>query len=179
MNYAKIIPFDLANGNGIRIALFVSGCNSHCPGCFNPELQDFIYGKEFSESTKERALSLLSNPYVAGLSILGGDPLWQDEQGLTELIDLVHQVKNLGKTVWLWSGLTWETVMKASGESSIEVRLRQQLVESCDVFVDGPFIESLKDLRLKWRGSSNQRVIDVQKSLKDGKVVLYESKNTI
>lgn len=179
MNYAKIIPFDLANGNGIRIALFVSGCNSHCPGCFNPELQDFIAGKEFSESTKERALSLLSNPYVAGLSILGGDPLWQDEQGLNELIDLVHQVKDLGKTVWLWSGLTWETVMKASGETSIEARLRQQLVESCDVFVDGPFVESLKDLRLKWRGSSNQRVIDVQKSLKDGKVVLYESKNTI
>lgn len=179
MNYAKIIPFDLANGNGIRIALFVSGCNSHCPGCFNPELQDFMYGKEFSESTKQRALSLLDNPYVEGLSILGGDPLWQNENDLNALIDLVYQVRKLSKTVWLWSGFTWEKIMSASGESSTEARLRQQLVESCDVFVDGPFIESMRDLRLKWRGSSNQRVIDVQQSLADGKIVLYESKNTI
>ena len=180
MNYASIRRMDISNGDGIRVSLFVSGCNTHCPGCFNPEAQDFEYGNPYTAETRQLIIDMIAdNPHIEGLSILGGDPLWQNEQGLSELIDLVHQVRKLGKTVWLWSGLTWETVMKASGETSIEARLRQQLVESCDVFVDGPFIESLKDLRLKWRGSSNQRVIDVQKSLKDGKVVLYESKNTI
>lgn len=177
MNYVKILPFDLANGTGIRISLFISGCRFHCLGCFNQEFQDFDFGKPFTQNTVKTILNLVSNPYVSGLSILGGDPLWQNEQGLNELNDLVLQVRKLGKTIWLWSGLTWEAVMKASGESSMESRLRLQLVESCDIFVDGQFIESLKDLRLKWRGSSNQRVIDVQKSLSTNKIVLYEDTN--
>ena len=178
MHYAKIIPFDLANGNGIRIALFVSGCNSRCPGCFNPELQDFMYGKEFSEKTKQRAVSLLNNPYVAGLSILGGDPLWQDENSMTDLDDLVKRVHGLHKTVWIWSGFTWESVMTTTPDYKLEAA-RQNLIKSCDVFVDGPFIEEKKDLRLKWRGSSNQRVIDVKKSLEAGQIVLYKEKNAI
>lgn len=177
MNYTKILSFDLANGTGIRISLFVSGCRFHCLGCFNQKSQNFDFGKPFTQDTVKTILNLVSNPYVSGLSILGGDPLWQNEQGLNELNDLVLQVRKLGKTIWLWSGLTWEIVMKASGESSMESRLRLQLVESCDIFVDGQFIESLKDLRLKWRGSSNQRVIDVQKSLSANKVILYEDTN--
>lgn len=178
MHYAKIIPFDLANGNGIRIALFVSGCKARCPGCFNAELHDFMYGKEFSEKTKQRAISLLNNPYVAGLSILGGDPLWQDDGGMTDLIDLIKRVHGLHKTVWIWSGFTWESVMTIEPDDKLETA-RQELIKSCDVFVDGLFIEEKKDLRLKWRGSSNQRVIDVQKSLKARQIVLYKEKNTI
>ena len=178
MHYAKIIPFDLANGNGIRIALFVSGCNARCPGCFNPELKDFMYGKEFSEKTKQRAISLLNNPYVAGLSILGGDPLWQDEKSMADLEDLVKRVHGLHKTVWIWSGFTWELVMMIEPDDERE-SARQELLKSCDVFVDGLFIEEKKDLSLKWRGSSNQRVIDVKKSLAAGQIVLYKEKNTI
>ena len=180
MRYASLRRMDISNGEGIRVSLFVSGCQLHCSGCFNPDAWDYQYGKPYTKETENEILDLIvRNPHIEGLTILGGDPLWQNEQGLNELIDLVHQIRNLGKTVWLWSGLTWETVMKASGESSMESRLRQQLVESCDVFVDGPFIEEKKDLRLKWRGSSNQRVIDVQKSLEAGQIVLYKEKNTI
>ena len=108
--------------------------------------------------------------------MLGGDPLWQDESGLKELIVLANAVRQKSKTVWIWSGFTWEEI-KSSKDLSIEAKLRQLLVESCNVFVDGRFDKNLKDLTLKWRGSSNQRVIDVQKSLSANKVVLYEDTN--
>lgn len=170
MNYAKIIPFDLANGNGIRISLFVSGCEFHCPGCFNIAAQTFNFGKSYSETSESKILKLLDNPYVGGLSILGGDPLWQDESGIRQLINLINKTHDLGKTVWLWSGFTWESVMNAN--SSIE-KLRKELVESCDVFIDGPFEEANKDLSLHWRGSSNQRVINVKESLRQNQIVLY------
>lgn len=175
MNYSKILPFDLANGTGIRISLFLSGCNFHCPDCFNQESQSFDYGKPFTNDAFDTIIELVSNPYVSGLSILGGDPLWQDETGLKELITLVNLIHaKPNKTVWLWSGFTWEKIMKASGESSMEARLRRELVESCDVFVDGRFDKNLKDLTLKWRGSSNQRVIDIQQSLIADRIILYE-----
>ncbi len=174
MNYTKILPFDLANGTGIRISLFLSGCRFHCPDCFNEKSQDFDYGKPFTQDTIETILNLVSNPYVSGLSILGGDPLWQDETGLIDLIRLTYAVRAKNKTIWIWSGFTWEEVMNISKTSSIEAQLRWKLIKSCDVFIDGKFDKNLKDLTLKWRGSSNQRVIDIQQSLIADRMVLYE-----
>ena len=176
MNYVKILPFDLANGTGVRISLFVSGCRFHCLGCFNQESQDFDFGKPFTQNTVKTILNLVSNPYVSGLSVLGGDPIWQDGQGLKNLLVLMQEIHRLNKTTWIWSGFTWEEI-KSSRDLSMEARLRQLLVESCNVFVDGRFDKNLKDLTLKWRGSSNQRVIDVQKSLSANKVILYEDTN--
>ena len=160
MNYTKILPFDLANGTGIRISLFLSGCRFHCPDCFNEESQDFDYGKPFTQDTIEIILNLVSNPYVSGLSI--------------NLIRLTYAVRAKNKTIWIWSGFTWEEVMNISKTSSIEAQLRWKLIKSCDVFIDGKFDKNLKDLTLKWRGSSNQRVIDIQQSLIADRMVLYE-----
>lgn len=176
MNYTKILPFDLANGTGIRISLFVSGCNFHCPDCFNQESQSFNYGKPFTAETSNTILELVSNPYVSGLSILGGDPLWQDGQGLRELLSLIQEVHRLNKTVWIWSGFTWEEIMDKAKDDYIST-LRKDVVASSDVFVDGRFDKNLKDLTLKWRGSSNQRVIDVQQSLANNKIILLKENN--
>ena len=170
MNYASIRRMDISNGEGIRVSLFVSGCNSHCPGCFNQEAQSFDYGKPYTDEVEKEILDLVSGEHVDGLSILGGDPLWQDESGIKQLINLINKTHDLGKTVWLWSGFTWESVMNAN--SSIE-KCRKKLVESCDVFIDGPFEEAKKDLSLHWRGSSNQRVINVKESLRQNQIVLY------
>lgn len=170
MNYASIRRMDISNGEGIRVSLFVSGCRTHCPGCFNQEAQSFDYGKPYTDETEKEILDLVSGEHTDGLSILGGDPLWQDESGIRQLINLINKTHDLGKTVWLWSGFTWESVMNAN--SSIE-KLRKELVESCDVFIDGPFEEARKDLSLHWRGSANQRVINVKESLKQNKVILY------
>lgn len=173
MNYTKILPFDLANGTGIRVSVFVSGCRFHCPDCFNQESQDFDYGKPFTNDTVKTILDLVSNPYVSGLSILGGDPIWQDAQGLRMLISLAQEVRQLNKTIWLWSGFTWEEIMDVNKDDYIST-LRKDVITLSDVFVDGRFEKDLKDLTLKWRGSSNQRVIDVKKSLEADRVMLYE-----
>lgn len=167
MNYAKIKHFDIANGEGVRTSLFVSGCQFQCPDCFNQEAWDYNYGTPYTQETTDHILSTLQAPYVDGLSILGGDPLWQDEDDITQLIDLVKQVKTIEKSVWIWSGFTWEQLPTLSPS-------KRNLVQLCDVMIDGLYNNVLRDLRLKWRGSSNQRVIDIQNSLIQQKVVLYE-----
>lgn len=177
MNYSSLRRMDISNGTGIRVSLFLSGCNFHCPDCFNQESQSFDYGKPYTEDTHNTILDLVSNPYVSGLSILGGDPLWQDESGLIDLIRLAYAVRAKNKTIWIWSGFTWEEIMNISKKSSIEAQLRWKLMKSCDVFVDGRFEKNLKDLTLKWRGSSNQRVIDVQQSLANNKIILLKENN--
>lgn len=177
MNYAKIKHYDPANGEGIRISLFVSGCNFHCKGCFNYEAQDFNYGNPFSPDTMVEIEKLVEDKHIDGLSILGGDPLCQSECDIATLATLATYVKNLGKNVWIWSGFTWEQIFPevATDEFDTLRASRQMLIEACDVWVDGQFIESQKDLRLQWRGSSNQRVINVQETLKQGEIVLlYE-----
>lgn len=163
MNYAAINYPDIANGTGVRVSLFVSGCRRKCPGCFNQEAQDFNYGQKFSWETVHELEELLKDKNVAGLSILGGDPL--EPENRLEIVSLCAYLKhNLpGKTIWLWTGYSWENVKDLG------------LMHHIDILVDGPFIEDLKDLRLKWRGSSNQRVIDVQESLRAGEVILAES----
>ena len=161
---------DISNGEGIRVSLFVSGCNFHCPGCFNEEVQSFDYGKNYTQATEDLILKEVSKPHIKGLSLLGGDPLWQDIDGLKQLRQLVQKVHDLGKTVWIWSGFTYENLLDGSGLSE-EANERILLVRDWDVFVDGLFEYDKKDLSLAWRGSRNQRVIDMNKT-KD-KVVLY------
>lgn len=177
MNYANIIKYDIANGPGIRTSFFVSGCKFHCEGCFNQEAQDFNYGQPFNILALSELSKYLSDPKVDGLSILGGDPLCQDQIGLLHLIHLCHYVHELGKTVWLWSGYTWEKIFATVVLDELDVcrELRKELIKNVDVFVDGQFDKTKKDLRLRYCGSSNQRVIDVKKSLDKGKIVLFTS----
>lgn len=166
MNYAKIKHFDIANGEGVRTSLFVSGCQFHCDECFNQESWDYNHGNLFTTETENHILSTLQSSYVNGLSILGGDPLWQDEEGISQLTHLVEQAKLIEKTVWIWSGFTWEQLPSLS-------KTKQNLIKLCDVMIDGRYDKNLRDLKLKWRGSSNQRVIDIQKSLENKKIILY------
>lgn len=169
MNYSQLIACDTANGEGIRTSLFVSGCTNHCPGCFNQEAQDFSYGKLYTQDTENMLLDCIKQPYISGLSILGGDPLCQDDMGLITLNFLAHKVHSLGKTVWLWTGFKWEDFNLTNNFS-----LQSLLLSACDVVVDGPFIEAEKDLTLAFRGSRNQRVINVRKTLEKGEIILYK-----
>ncbi len=177
MNYSGIYSCDVVNGLGCRVSLFVSGCKFHCDSCFNAPQQDFNYGHKYTQETKEKLLELISRPYIKGLSILGGDPLWQDVDGLCQLIELCEDVRKLGKDIWIWSGFTWEQIFpKVSLDEISETTFyRQYLIEKADVFVDGRFEKDKKDLTLKWKGSSNQRVIDVRKSLIENKIVLFDN----
>lgn len=189
MHYSNIIEEDIANGQGVRTTLFVSGCKFHCKECFNSEAWNFNYGKEYTEKTEEYILKQVNKPYIKGLSLLGGDPLWQDMDGLKQLRQLVQKVHDLGKTVWIWSGFTWEELLRKGRLTSRRANedwetyswdiQRLCLVCDCDVFVDGLFEYDKKDLSLAWRGSRNQRVIDINKTLDyfskthEDKVVLY------
>lgn len=172
MNYATIRNYDIANGEGVRTSLFVSGCTFHCPECFNPEQQDFNYGRVFTVSVMNEMLDLIADPVISGLSILGGDPMCQDVGGMTRLATVCDRVHDMGKTVWLWTGFTFEEVYK--GCSSPAEKARLNLLFHCDIVVDGPFVKVLSDRALKWRGSANQRVIDVQKTLQQQEIILYE-----
>ena len=169
MNYSQLITCDTANGEGVRTSLFVSGCTNHCPGCFNQEAQDFNYGKLYTQDTENILLDCVKQPYISGLSILGGDPLCQDDMGLITLNFLAHKVHSLGKTVWLWTGFKWEDFNFTNNFS-----LQSLLLSACDIVVDGPFIEAEKDLSLAFRGSRNQRIIDVRKTLGKGEIILYK-----
>lgn len=161
MNYADIKPFDIANGVGIRISLFVSGCRNYCKGCFNPEAWSFDYGREFDMPAMAEIVAHLTNPNVRGLSILGGDPF--EPENIDTVTDICRAIKSEfpEKDIWCWTGYSYEDLKALP------------IMKYLDVLVDGKFEQDKKDLRLKWRGSSNQRVIDVQESLKSGEAVLY------
>ena len=154
MNYAKIDKCDTANGEGVRVSLFVSGCSINCPGCFNKPAQDFKFGKEFSQDTLDEILNLCESPYISGLSLLGGDPLHpKNVPTISSLVKAFRQRFRDTKTIWCWTGYTLEQ-LKERGDPSISY-----ILDNIDVLVDGPFVESLKDPSLSWRGSSNQRVL--------------------
>ena len=179
MYYSKIKHYDPANGPGIRMSLFVSGCLFHCKECFNEETWDFNYGKEFTQEVYNQILKDINKDYYSGFSLLGGDPLWQSEEDLQILIDLVKEVSSFNKNIWIWSGFIFENIFKDHSKDE-DFKLwekRKELISLCDVWVDGQFQIENKDLRLKYCGSTNQRVIDVKASLKSGEVVLYESKH--
>lgn len=173
MNYASIRNNDIANGEGVRVSLFVSGCNFHCPECFNPEVQDFGYGKPFDSEVTEEIMAMIKEPTISGLSILGGDPLCQDVDGLVTLSSLCRRVHDNGKNVWLWTGFTWEDIFSLPYRD-MQHQYQKFLIADCDVVVDGPFKKELADRALKWRGSANQRIIDVGASLKENHLILYE-----
>lgn len=162
MNYSTIKQLDIANGKGCRISIFVNGCDFNCPGCFNKEQQDFKGGKPFTDQVIALILSLAEPEHISGLSILGGEPLHPHNR--PEVFRLVSAFKKKypNKDVWVWTGYEFEDVIPFLVNSDI------------DVIVDGLFIEELKDPRLKYRGSSNQRVIDVKASLNNYNVTLYE-----
>lgn len=161
MNYGAIKHLDIANGPGVRVSLFVSGCRNHCDGCFQPETWNFDYGQKFTNETMRELLTLLDDPHVAGLSILGGDPIeWENRNDVCKICQYAQHIYPV-KNIWLWTGYLWEDIKHLP------------VFKYVDVVVDGPFIKEQKNLCLAYRGSENQRVIDVQKSLASGKVVLW------
>lgn len=164
MRYAKVRSMDIVNGCGVVCSLFLQGCTHHCKGCFNKETWDFKGGKEWTDIVNNKFLTLCSNPNIDAISVLGGEPLDQAIE-LYELLSKVKQQTN--KPIYLWSGYLYEDIVN----DSIKFRLVKECV---NVLIDGKFKEELKDLKLKLRGSSNQRVIDVKKSLEQNKVVLWE-----
>nr|DAV01841.1 MAG TPA: 4Fe-4S single cluster domain protein [Caudoviricetes sp.] len=171
MNYSSIRSMDITNGEGIRVSLFVSGCNFHCHNCFNKEAQDFNNGKQFTETEFNTICEWLRQPHIAGLSLLGGDPLCQDSTGFHIMNQLALTARSLGKTVWLWTGFKWEDIW--NDESDMRI-YRQNLISLCDIVVDGQYVDSLRDLTLKWRGSSNQRVILSRMSINQKEPILME-----
>lgn len=173
MNYAEIKWTDIANGEGVRISLFVSGCTHHCKNCFNQIAWDFRYGHPFDEIIEEKILRELGKPYIAGLSLLGGEPL--EPQNQEALLPFVKAVKKKypEKDIWCYTGYTWNPVSGELAEGQKNTPSTKELIALFDVLVDGPFVEELKKITLKFRGSSNQRVLDVKKSLSEKKPVLY------
>ena len=169
MNYAEIKKYDIANGEGVRVSLFVSGCRRHCKGCFNSVAWDFDYGKPFTEETEEEIFEALSPYYISGLSLLGGDPLEPENRAaLLPFLKKFHE-KFPQKDVWCYTGYTYEsgTLKEDDGEGV------REFLREIDILVDGPFVEELKDIRLKFRGSSNQRVLDLRRTIESGNIVLY------
>ena len=174
MNFSAIKFNDIANGQGIRTTLFVSGCSHHCKGCHNPQTWNENNGQLFDEKIKEKIFNEFEKYYISGLTLSGGDPLYCNN--LNDVYNLVTEFKKKypNKTIWIYSGYTWEEICEEKC-SVLEEHfiMRQAILSQCDVFVDGRYNEELKDITLKWRGSSNQRVIDIKESIKEGKIILY------
>ena len=205
IHYASIRNLDISNGEGIGVALFVQGCHFHCYNCFNTETWDFNGGKEWTQEVKEKFLELIDRPYIKRVSILGGEPL--ADENLDDVLDLVTEINKRynfqkvdsanpckmgvsedentdkirlslpNKSIWLYSGYDYQKVMRQlpnlATKENYNMYKRQQIIKQCTVMVDGRYIDSQRDITLKWRGSSNQRVIDVQKSLQKGEIVLW------
>lgn len=172
MNYGKIRERDIANGSGVRVTLFVSGCRNHCKNCFQPETWDFHYGEEFTDDTVDTIIKLLSKPYITGLTLLGGEPMEPENQ--SELLRLLRNVKNIypDKDVWCFTGYTLERLL-GDGEHC-RCDCTDEFLSMIDVLVDGRFEEELKDISLKFRGSSNQRIIDMKQTLEQRHIILLE-----
>lgn len=172
MNIANIKYNDIANGPGVRVSVFVSGCTRHCKDCFNQEAWDFGYGQPMTPQLMEQILAGLSPAHVRGLTVLGGEPFEpQNQPGVLELVRLVRQ-RLPGKSIWAFSGYTLDGHLLARKLGPLEVT--RALLEQLDVLVDGPFIAEQKDLSLRFRGSRNQRLIDMKKTLSTGEIVLWQ-----
>ena len=173
MNYATIKWTDIANGEGVRISLFVSGCTHRCKNCFNEIAWDFSYGQPFDESVQEQILTELGSSFIAGISLLGGEPLEpQNQEALYPFIQKVKQ-RYPEKTIWCYTGFVLDEQTGVLREKQKNSAYTKALISLFDVLVDGPYVEELHDIRLKFRGSSNQRIIDVQKTLKNESCILY------
>ena len=165
MRYNKIRKMDIADGPGVRVSIFMQGCAFHCKECFNPETHDFNGGKEFTEDTIKRVLELCENENIAGLSILGGEPMHPKNIEATTKLAKAFKEKFPNKTIWSWSGFLFDKDLK-----------NEEVLKYIDVLVDGPFIESLKNPSLVFRGSENQRLIKIPETLERGEIVLWEKR---
>ena len=168
MNYGNIKKRDIANGTGVRVTRFVSGCTHHCKGCFQPETWDFAYGQSFTRDTEDELLEALAPSFINGLTLLGGEPFEPDNQ--QALLPFLRRVRAAypDKTIWAFSGYTWEEL---TGGSRARCACTDELLSLVDVLVDGEFVEARKDISLHFRGSSNQRVIDVPATRAGGTIV--------
>ena len=193
MNYHNITTADMMNGEGLRVVLWLSGCSHHCYNCQNPQTWDINGGILFDESAKEELFRELDKDYISGLTLSGGDPL--HEANIDGVLDLVNEIRLSlpQKTIWLYTGYTWENIFDDTLETMMEkgipglslseecgetrqiVKKRRDIISVCDVLIDGKYIDSQRDITLPWRGSSNQRVIDIQKSLQKGEIVLWQT----
>ena len=172
MYYGNIKETDIANGIGIRVSLFVSGCTHHCKNCFNQMTWDFKYGKPFTKETEEQILKLLEPSYISGLTLLGGEPMEPvNQKALLPLLKKFREKFGSKKNIWCYSGYLFDSELLQPSRARCEVT--DEFLSYIDVLVDGEFVEELKSLSLKFRGSSNQRIIDVQKSLEKGQVIIY------
>lgn len=193
IRYAQIRSLDLSNGEGIGVALFVQGCRFRCPNCFNPETWDFNGGKEWTPKVKDKLLELVSRPYINRLSILGGEPL--TDENIDDVLDLVNRFRLLShkKAIWLYTGYCVKEIYSghfilnpsASNitnthtdfevvEESIRDEKRDKIIKQCNVLIDGQYIDSQRDITIPYRGSKNQRLIDIEKSVQKGKIVLWD-----
>ena len=170
MNYANLKEHDTANGEGVRVSLFVSGCTHHCKGCFNPETWDFCYGNKYTKEIEDKIIKACDKPYMKGLSVLGGEPFEKaNQKDVSELLERFKK-KFPDKDVWSYSGYLFDVDMVPGGK--VWTPYTEKMLKNIDFLVDGEFVEDLKNLKLKFRGSSNQRIIDVQKSLKENKTIV-------
>ena len=175
MNYGEIKNFDIANGEGVRVSLFVSGCTHHCKNCFNPETWSFDYGEPFTKEVEDKIIEELRPDYINGLSLLGGEPF--EPQNQAALLPFLRRVKERfpDKTVWCYTGYLFDTQLLS--ESRARCEHTDEMLSLIDVLVDGEFVQELYNISLQFRGSSNQRIIDVQKSLNSGKLTEYVPKS--
>ena len=181
MRYASIRSLDISNGEGVGVSLFVQGCPFHCKNCFNSETWDFNGGKEWTEKTKNKFMELIDKPYINRISVLGGEPL--AEQNLNEVLSLIKEIRISfpEKSIWLYTGYNFDLLKSQYNEykytpfatNADEWLTRWEIISNVDVMVDGEYIDEQKDLTLKWRGSKNQHVINVKESIKNNKIILY------
>lgn len=172
MYYGEIKNCDIANGVGVRISLFVSGCTNHCKNCFQPQTWDFCYGKPFTEETEEYILELLKPDYINGLTLLGGEPF--EPQNQRVILSLLHRIRNElpNKTIWSYTGFTFEELKRDGSYPRCEVT--DELLSLLDVLIDGRYIDELKDMSLRFCGSSNQRIISLRQTEEEQKIVLWD-----
>lgn len=177
MNYIKITKHDIANGPGVRVVLWVSGCQLHCKNCQNPQSWDFNAGNIFDEAAKQELFDALDKPYIKGITFSGGHPL--EYQNLPDVYDLIKEIKTKfsNKDIWLYTGYTlsisdFDTTVDCGWDNAA---IRNYILAMCDVVVDGPYIEEQRDITLAFRGSKNQRLIDVKETLKQGQIITLQN----
>ena len=177
MRYADFYECDICNGNAVGVSLFIQGCPFHCKGCFNPETWDFNGGKEWTQKTEKKFFELIDRPYIKRITILGGSPLC--DENVADVSDIISYIKNIypKKEIWVYTGMSWDQIMEApsiNDDMDSPLIIRQNLLKNIDVLIDGSFECDKRDITLAFRGSSNQRIIDVQKTLKSGEITLWQ-----
>lgn len=173
MYYGAIKDCDIANGDGVRVSLFVSGCRNHCPGCFQPETWAFDYGEPYTDETMTKILDMLKPDYINGLTVLGGDPFEPENQPQVAILLTMVRAAYPTKNIWIYTGYTWERLHTVGSPVNI-LAITERILRLTDILVDGPFVEEEKDISLRFRGSRNQRIIDVPKTLISGQITLAD-----